>query len=139
MSPKTNFRILLSAATLLEIAGGALSMVGDHWLPLELQSYLNSRSDVLISPALAGIIAAAGLVVAVVTVFGLFVFWGPSRYLAMLLWVVGCAIAPLLGPTVESCWVSLCGELSAGAFGAVIALSFFSPVRDVFNKKEQLV
>ena len=131
---KKQFRVLLVMSVLTAIVGGVVSY---FWpLPVELQAYLDEQTEAASTAKMIVVLVIALLasVLAFVATIGLFVFWRPARVLTVATWVVSFLITPLLGPTVDSGWVTAFYELSAGMLGAVIALAYCSPIKELFER-----
>lgn len=131
---KKLFRFLLVLSVLTAIVGAVISCVGA--VPQELQAYLDEQSEAASTSKtiVVLVIALLVLILALVATVGLFVFWRPARPLTLVTWVVGFLITPLLGPTIDSGWATAFYELSAGMSGAVIALAYCSPIKELFER-----
>lgn len=75
------------------------------------------------------------LVASVVSTVGLFFYRHWARPLALIVAVLGLAVSPLLGPGLASGWSSALLEASFLSWGAVLALSYFSPLSQRFARQ----
>lgn len=74
------------------------------------------------------------LLAGLVSVVGLLLFWRFSRPLALVSTVLGEILLPFFGPTIESGWVSMLDDCAGILWGAALALAYFSPARESFEK-----
>jgi len=132
---KGQFRALLIVWVAAAAVGGVISFTCDSSLPQELQRYAGDQPVATVSRQTAFVLGLVGLVLGIVATVGLFVFWKPARPLTLTLWAAGFVITGPLGPTVELGWTAAFYELSAGLSGVVLALAYFSPVRDMFERR----
>jgi hypothetical protein len=132
---KCRFRVLVLAAFLCLVLGVVVDIAGESSLPELLQAYQQAEAErepapvewlvfcVLLVLIVADIVATLGLV--------LFSRWAPKLYLVT---SVGILLAtPLIGPQVTTAWGATFDYASMLATGAVLALAFWSPVREYFS------
>lgn len=75
------------------------------------------------------------LVASTVSTIGLFFFRHWARPLALVVATLGLAISPLFGPGLSSGWSNALLEASFLSWGAVLALSYFSPLSERFARQ----
>lgn len=75
------------------------------------------------------------LLASVVSTVGLFFYWRWARPLALIVAVLGLAVSPLLGPGLASGWSSALLEASFLSWGAVLALAYWSPIGQRFERQ----
>ncbi|MBI4998559.1 MAG: hypothetical protein HZC22_17025 [Rhodocyclales bacterium] len=75
------------------------------------------------------------LVASVASTIGLFLFRHWARPLALVVAVFDLGISPLFGPELSSAWSSALQEASFLSWGAVLALSYFSPLSQRFARQ----
>jgi hypothetical protein len=76
------------------------------------------------------------LVASIVSTIGLFFFWYWVRPFALVTAILGLAVSPLFGPELSSGWSSALLEASFLAWGAVLALAYYSPLSQSFVRAE---
>ena len=86
----------------------------------------------VVACVVVGLVVLMGLIVAVV---GLLIFKPWARALALATTVASVAFWPLLGTTVQSGWNSALLQVSAVAWGAVLASAYWSPIAPRFRRQ----
>lgn len=134
MTPR-NFRILVVLSVLLPLAASGIDLLWGGGVPEILQQAQHAmeleadESAVLLQAA----VALALLVVVLAAAWGMFLLRRWGRLLAL----ASCALAfmawPFFGYGVYSGWAFAFMELGSTAWGAAIALAFFSPVAAEFR------
>jgi hypothetical protein len=132
---KAAFRILLILIIVTATGGEIISLTSIASLPESVQAYIRSSSGVTAPNHAIRILSAAGLLLTIVAFVGLFLFWRPARQLFVLAWLLARCISLFLGATFESAWAATLGSVSDSLEGIVIALIFFSPVANFFEKR----
>ena len=132
---RKNFRILLVLSWLLVIAGVMASFITEKTLPPELQSYLErvENAPLTNSEIVLAVVDIAFIVFAVVLTVGLFRFRRWAKTLLPISYVLGLALIPGDGPYVESGWASFLFFLGSLVDGIILALVYFSPLREFFE------
>jgi hypothetical protein len=132
---RKNFRILLVLSWLLLIAGIVASFLTENSLPPELQSYLERVENAPLANGeiVLAVVDVAFFVLAVVLTVGLFRFRRWAKSLLPMSYVLGLALIPGNGPYVESGWASFLFFLGSSVDGIILALVYFSPLREFFE------
>jgi hypothetical protein len=74
------------------------------------------------------------LLLALVSMVGLFLFWRPARPLYLVTTAAGLFLTPFFGPYVDAGWETAFGEAATIISGMVLALVYFSPLKELFEK-----
>ena len=74
------------------------------------------------------------LILYIVSSAGLFLFWRPARIFYLVTTIVGLLVAPFFGPYVDSGWATMFDEAAITVSGFILALIYYSPLKDVFDK-----
>lgn len=132
---RKNFRILLVLSWLLVIAGVVVSFVTESFPPPELQTYLQrvENSPLANGEIVLAIVDVAFIVLAVVLTVGLFLFKRWAKTLLPMSYALGLVLIPVNGPYIESGWVTTLFYLGSLVDGIILALVYFSPLREVFE------
>jgi uncharacterized RDD family membrane protein YckC len=130
----SQFRYLLTASLIFGLAGAFFDSIFSSAVPEALsqaETALNAKVSV---PMLIFTIAAAliGLVGYIAAIIGLFRFrsWAPR--IAVSTTVVLILATPAIGADVSSGWASALTELSTTLWGVVLAVVYFSPIKEQF-------
>ena len=129
MTP-ARYRTLIAVSILLGLAGGALDVLLPSLLPQAFTTAMEVE-DPLASPVLLQVTLVAA-VATLAAVIGLWLFrpWAPRW--ALLTSVLSLPIYVLQGANAFSGWSMMLVDLSSMTWGAVLALTFFSPLRGRF-------
>ena len=129
MTP-AGYRALIAVSILLGLAGGALDVLVPSLLPQAFTTAMEVE-DPFASPVLLQVTLVAA-VATLAAVIGLWLFrpWAPRW--ALLTSVLGMPICVLQGANAFSGWSMMLVDLSSMTWGAVLALTFFSPLRGRF-------
>jgi O-antigen/teichoic acid export membrane protein len=138
MTPRT-YRVLLLTSLVLGIVGAVFDAVFPSALPTNFAQAQEAHEDslsasVIVLAAVGGLI---GLVIGVASAVGLYLFrpWAPR--LALAITVLAFPLVVLLGATALSGWSMAIAELSSTLWGAVLALTYFSPLRERFVRTDR--
>jgi hypothetical protein len=127
---RTTFRILLVASAAIGVLSSVVDLVFPSIIPEPLaiaqQLYDNSTPSSGFTIALA-IINVIGVVASYVGLYR-FRLWGPGSGLVFT--AAGILVIPFVDPSVSSGWTMAALELSATLWGAVLAIAYFSPLRE---------
>jgi hypothetical protein len=133
----TQFRALL----LFSVATGLAAASIDALFPALLPEALSAawEKDPPFDPApehlwLWVAVLVPWLVASVASTIGMFFFRHWARPLALIVAILGLAESPLFGPELSSGWSSALLEASFLSWGAVLALSYFSPLSQRFAR-----
>ncbi|CAD6872466.1 hypothetical protein [Methylomonas fluvii] len=134
MSP-TQFRYTLLTYMVLAILGGVFDFVFPFFIPESLRnaqeaSDANLSLIVLICLAILILVLLVSLAVVIV---GLYLFRPWARRLAVVITVLALFVWPLLGINVASGWSLVLTDLAGTLWGAILALIFFSPLKECFD------
>ncbi len=133
MSP-TLFRYTIIAYIALAIFGGMFDLVFPSAIP-ETLSLAKEANDIklssieLISIAIVGLVLLVGGIAATIGLY-LFLPWAPR--LAVVVTALALFESPLLGADVTSGWSMALTSLSDTLWGAILALAYFSPLKERF-------
>jgi hypothetical protein len=136
MLTKRALRFLIVAEILLAIIGGVLTVFTTSLLPEELQVYEQAVAEADYTArewVLLGV-GIALLVLVLISSIGLFVFWRPARLLYLMTLIVGVLLAPFYGPYVDAGWGTLFEEVAMIISGVILALIYYSPLRDLYER-----
>ena len=132
---RKNFRILLVLGWLLAAAGVVLSFMTESSLPPEIQSYLQRMEDAPLAQGeiVLGVVDITFIVFGVVLTIGLFRFKRWAKTLLPMFYALGFVLLPVNGPHVETGWASMMFYLGSFVDGLILALVYFSPLRESFE------
>lgn len=102
-------------------------------LPLELQGYLETQGKVYLGNPIKIIFSVVNAVIGLVAVVGLYRFKEWSRHLYIACYLVNLVSVLNQPAVVMNVWVSLFGTLLNIHGGMVLALIYFSPVKDFYR------
>jgi len=138
---RRNFQLLVAASQVLKLGWIAVAYLTESSLPPELLGYLADYDTILIPDrysvfelltnvafiieTILGLLAAAGLI--------LFRRWGRPVFLVYV--ATGLLITLITGPHISTGWSALVGYACSLVEGCVLALAYFSPIREMFESK----
>jgi hypothetical protein len=141
MKPITKklFRILLVFSVVATVAGAVAGFLDSRLLPQPLLDYLESQHGVRpgVGELVISLLGIPGVIAGIVSVIGLYRFWPCARLLSVATWVymlVWMIFSP--GPVLTNAVSSAFTQCSTLLAGAVLAIVYFSPAADWFQKKE---
>lgn len=133
MTPRS-YRALLLASVVLGIFGAVFDTVFPSALPTVFAQAQEAHDNSLSTPKLllAGLGGLVLLILGVTSTVGLyqFRFWAPK--LALITTALALPLFPLFGATAISGYATALNEISSTLWGAVLALVYFSPLRERF-------
>jgi hypothetical protein len=136
---KKQFRVLLTLCIVALFASSVASFLDAWLLPQSLLDYRQSQRGVPPKGGelVIGLLGIPGVIAGFVSIIGLYRFWPCARWLGAVAWayvLVWMAFTPepVLSNAVSGA-LSQCSTLLAGA---VLAIVYFSPAADWFQKKE---
>ena len=138
MLTKRSLRILIVADLVLIAVGVAVGIVGEAWLPEPLRAFEQARAEADMTPRdwiLLGVAIPLSIAVLVASI-GLMCFWRPARPLYFASIVVAAVLMPLGGPYITSGWSEAFESVSLTVSGVVLALIYFSPLRDLYARPQ---
>lgn len=137
MTPRI-FRALILTTVALGIFGSLFDAIFPTALPVAFVQAQEAQDSLLSTPSvlLGGMGALVLLVIGVASTVGLYQFrpWAPR--LAVIATVLALLLAPLLGASACSGYAMALHEMSSMLWGAVVALAYFSPLRDCFVRTD---
>lgn len=133
------YRALILASIATGIAGGLTDSMIPSAVPTILSEAFDEYSDTLPESGFLtiGIASIVLLLVGIISTVGLYFFrpWAP--FLAVFATVLAYPFSVLIGPTVISGWSWALFDMSSALWGAVLALTFFSHIKNHFIKMRQ--
>ena len=137
LAPSKGFlRTLIVAEIALVIISVVVSLLTESSLPEPLRAFLKAEFEAEITVrAMTMIIATIPLFVLMLgSSIGLFFFWRPARILYLIVTAVGLLLTPFFGPYVDAGWGSTLEEAATIVSGVILALIYFSPLKDLYEK-----
>lgn len=138
MLTKRSLRILIIVDLVLIAVGVAVGIVSEAWLPEPLRAFEQARAEADMMPR-EWILVGLGIPVIIavlVASIGLMCFWRPARPLYLARIVVAAVLMPLSGPYITSGWAEAIESVSLTVSGVVLALIYFSPLRDLYARPQ---
>lgn len=123
---------------LLVAVSVAVGVVGEAWLPEPLRAFEEARAEANLTPN-DWVVLGAGIpliIVALVSSVGLMFFWRPARPLYLASLIVAIMLTPLGGPYITSGLEEALDCVSMTVSGVILALIYFSPLRDFFKRQQ---
>jgi energy-coupling factor transporter transmembrane protein EcfT len=139
MPSKGLLRILIVAEVVVVVLIFVSSSIFGPSLPEQLRAYNDRPLGNPFAPRLLleGVLGILVLIVALVSRIGLFFFWRPARPLYLASGIGNLLMTVLNGPSVNAAWSEMFDGLSAIIYGIILALIYFSSLRDLYAKKKQ--
>ncbi len=136
---KRQFRVLLTFFIVALIASAVAGFLDSRLLPQPLLDYQKSQRGVppKASDLVIFLFGIPGLIAGIVSIIGLYRFWPSARRVSVAVWVyslVWMAFSP--GPVLSNAVSGAFSQCAALVAGAVLAIIYFSPAADWFQKKE---
>jgi len=136
---KKQFRVLLTLCVFALVASAVAGVLDSWLLPQPLLDYRQSQHGVRprVSEVVISILGIPGVIACIVSIIGLYRFWPCARWLSVAAWVyllIWMAFSP--GPVVSNAVSGAFSQCSTLLAGAVLAIVYFSPAADWFQKKE---
>ncbi len=133
---KRLLRILVVAELLLVTLGVVVALLTEPSLPEPLRNWVQTEAEV--EPT-AGFFMLTGfsllmVVALLVSSIGLLFFWRLARLLYLITTLASVLLLPAFGPEVSSGWAAMFDELGLILSGAITALIYGSPLRDLFAR-----
>jgi hypothetical protein len=140
MSLKSTFRILVVTDLVLILLVAVVGLVSESSLPEPLRAFEQSRAEADMTTS-EWIIVGVGvpLIVAIfVASFGLMFFWRNARSLFSVTTILALLVVPFGGPYITTGFGSALESLSCGFTGFLLAIIYFSPIKEKFKKQQEL-
>ena len=133
---KTTLRLLIVVEVLLGIGSLVAYYLGEPSLPEALRTF---EPEVFATAGVNALGVVLGiLVLLLIALFiawiGLFLFWRPARLIYLVVTVLALAVMPFFGPYVETGLSYTLTEATSIVAGIILALIYWSPLRDLFEK-----
>lgn len=140
MPSKAFLRTLIVAEIALLIIGLVVSLLTESSLPEPLRAFLDAEAKAEMTAKEMMMFAATIplLILLLVSSVGLFFFWRPARSLYLIATVAGLLLAPFFGPYVDAGWATAFDEAAILVSGVILALIYFSPLKDLYEKPAAL-
>lgn len=143
MLTKRNLRLLVIADLLLVVLGVVVGLLSEDSLPEPLRVFVRAQREAdrdadLTTNEWIGVAIGFPLIIAMlVSHVGLFLFWRPARvlYVASLIGLI--ALSLFLGPHVSTGWVQAIDTASLTITGMVLALIYWSPLKELYEKPKE--
>jgi hypothetical protein len=129
---KTSFRAILGLIILTAFLAGVAHYTTMNNLPDGLRSFVLARHDKTTNSA--PIWSMFVVLATIITFVQLFRFKSWARHALVLVFLI--SILPINGPSVQTQWESFFVDISGVLHGIAIALVYWSPIRDLFEKSE---
>jgi len=137
MPSKRFLRVLIVANLILIAVGAVVGIVGKAWLPDPLRVFEQSRAaDITATDWILFGVSIPMLIALVVASIGLLLFSRPARPLYLAIIIVDILLTPCWGPYVTTGWARALEAVSYIINGVVLALIYFSPLRDLFERPQ---
>ena len=138
MSP-TIFRILILCSVILGTAAAFLDTLFPELIPQSIaQAVENEPLPALFDNLwLTVAIFLPLLIVVTISTIGLFFFKAWARAFAFYSTILSFAVYPFFGPVLSSAWSSALTEASSLLWGAILAIAYYSPLREQFTTHEK--
>ena len=136
---KKQFRVLLTLSIAALVASTVAGVLDSWLLPQPLLDYEQAQHGVRpkFGEIVISLLGIPGLITRIVALVGLYRFWPPARLLSVVAWVymlVWMSVSP--GPVLSNTVTGAFSECSTLLVGMVLALIYFSPAAEWFQKKE---
>jgi hypothetical protein len=133
MSPKS-FRLLVALYVLTSATSAGIAMLLPDLVPQSIAHAIENEPAHAIfeNPVLILLLFVSFAVAGVAGTVGLIFFKRWARPLSLWITVLGFAIYPLLGTAVASPWADALSDASFMLWGAILAIAYFSPLRNRF-------
>lgn len=135
MLSKRFLRVLIVVNLILFVVSPVAFVVNEDWLPEPLRAFEQAReTEITTADWIQGSVDGAAIIAALVACIGLLVFWRPARPLYFCAIILGTLVTSLGGPDATSGWVEAIEGVSDILAGVVLALIYFSPLKDLYDK-----
>ncbi|EEF59908.1 hypothetical protein [Pedosphaera parvula] len=136
---KKQFRVLLTLS-IAALVTSTVAGVFDSWLlPPSLLDYQQAQHGVhpKAGELVISFLGIPGLIIALVALVGLYRFWPSARWLSVAAWVymlIWMCFSP--GPILSNAVAGAFSQCSTLLVGMVLAIIYFSPAAEWFQRKE---
>ncbi len=135
---KNNFRLLIVVSLVLAVVSGLYDFIWPDPITEKVIDYAyelepeTEESDLIYY----GVIAIADTVFAIVSLIGLLLFKSWARHLYLAGFILFMPLYPFMGVTVYGGFNQMFYDISMLMSGAILALMYFSPVANYFQKQD---
>ena len=136
---KSQFRVLLTLYIVALVASTVAGFLDSRLLPQPLLDYQQSQHGVPPKTAeiVVGLLGFPGVIAWLVSIVGLYRFWPCARWLNVAAWIYVLVLTIFSpGEVMSNEVASALSHCSTLLAGAVIAIVYFSPAADWFQKQE---
>ena len=135
---KRGFKLLIIVKWVLYILIAVVSLLAERFLPPELRSYIEGIRN---SPAttegwILFAVNIAFLLFVIVLSVGLFRFKKWAKNLLLPSYIIGILLTPFYGPNIQTSWSGSISYVSSLVDGMILALVYYSPVREMFETND---
>jgi hypothetical protein len=136
MTPRL-FRVMLVLVLTLALAATCLELAFPELVPsVAREAQKGAWADKSLAYTIVfGLAAIAIYVIGVASLIGLYFFRNWARILALIATVTGSLYVPSMGFVATSGWAYALSTLSETLWGAVLALAYFSPLKERFKER----
>jgi hypothetical protein len=136
---KKQFRVLLTLSIAAMVVSTVAGVLDSSLLPQQLLDYQQAQHGVRpkAGELVVSFLGIPGLIAGLVALVGLYRFWPSARWLSVAAWIymlVWMALSP--GPVLSNAVAGAFSQCSTLLVGMVLALIYFSPAAEWFQKKE---
>ncbi len=130
------FRIIVSADLITITTGVVVALLTEPTLPVPLRDWVQLEAETVnLTPRFVVLLCVGTLMVVslLISTVGLLLFWRFARPLYFVTTLASVLLLPLSGPEVQSGWAAMFDDLGLLLSGVVLALTYWSPLRDPFE------
>ena len=136
MPTKRLLRALIIAEILVGIISIVVSLATEFLLPEPLKTFVDREGEGrLTTREIVMLVAAIPLInLLLLSSIGLFFFWRPARILYLIAMGYGLVLTPFFGPYVDAGWGTILEEIAVIISGVILALVYWSPLKQLYEK-----
>ena len=131
---KRTLRILIVLNWVTAIAAGTVAGITSKYLPMELIAFQENQRQVTQLQWVVFVIEGFLLLLSVINSIGLFLFRRWARSMLVPLYVLALLLLPSNAVYIQTGWTKMLFNLSYLVSGMIIAIVFFSPLAEAFNR-----
>jgi len=134
---KRSLRVLIVGEFLLAVLSLIVGIASEGSLPEPLREFERSRAEGEMTTfdwVILGVVIPV-LIAGLVAYVGLLLFWRPARGIYLATTVVAGLISPFLGPEVATGPAGALEDLSCIVTGVLLAVLYFSPVSELYDRR----
>jgi hypothetical protein len=136
MPSKGFLRTLIVGEIVLGIVSIVVSLLTRSSLPEPLRAFLDAESKAEMTAGVLSLLATTIwlIILSLVASIGLFFFWRPARILYLIAVAANLLLTPFSGPYVDAGWGTTFLQAGFIVSGFILALIYFSPLKDLYEK-----